>query len=464
MDIFKFYKGKFDKNVDEKGAHFSPAKVLVLGFAILILVGSLLLLLPISTRSGESIGFINTLFTATSAVCVTGLVVADTNTTWSAFGQVVIILLIQIGGLGIMSVATLMSLVLGRRIGLKERLAIQESLNEFTLTGIVRIFKYILYATFVIELIGAIALSTRLIPMFGIRSGIAKSIFHSISAFCNAGFDILGTNENKFTSLINFNNEPVVLITISLLIILGGLGFIVWRDIATTRKFSLFTLHTKVVLIVTAILVISGAVLIAIFEWNNASTLKNMSIDNKILNAWFHSVTPRTAGYNSLPIDKMSEPSKFLTIFLMFVGGASGSTAGGIKVTTLSVLIIATLSFIKGENDINLLGRRIPPTVLRKSIAITTISSIFILISIMVLLINKEGSFMEVVFETFSAFGTVGLSTGITPALSATSKIQIILTMFLGRVGPLSAALLISFRPNNKDLPYKFPEGKISVG
>ncbi|HOJ09259.1 MAG TPA: TrkH family potassium uptake protein [Clostridiales bacterium] len=461
MNIFKF---NTVKDGEEKLTHFSPTKALVFGFAFLILAGAILLSLPVSTKPGYSVGFLDAVFTATSAVCVTGLVVVDTNTTWSAFGQTVIIILIQIGGLGIMSLATMFSLVLGRRIGLKERLAIQESLNEFTLTGIVRVFKKILYATFAIEFIGAAVLSTRLIPLYGLKSGIAKSVFHSISAFCNAGFDIFGSVGNEFISLTQLNREPVIIITIGLLIIIGGLGFIVWKDVVQNRKFSSFMLHTKIVLIVTTILIVSGSVLFFVFESNNPETLKGLPWADKILNAWFHAVTPRTAGYNSLPIAQMTEPSKLMTIFLMFVGGASGSTAGGIKVTTFSVIIFATLSFIKGEHDVNLLSRKIPDTVLRKSLAIVTLSSALVFATTIILLINKEGTLMEALFEAVSGFGTVGLTTGITPGLKVISKLQLILTMFLGRVGPLSAAMIISFGQGSKILPYKYPEGKISVG
>lgn len=249
--------------------HFSPLHAIAIGFATLIILGAILLFMPISTNSGQSVNFIDALFTATSAVCVTGLVVFDTNVVWSAFGQTVIIILIQVGGLGIMSVATLFSLFLGRRIGLKERLAIQESLNEFSLTGIVRIFKNILIGALAIEITGALILSTKLIPLYGFSKGLGKSVFHSISAFCNAGFDLFGSLGNEFVSLTGFNQDPVILFTISFLIIIGGLGFIVWKDTLSNRNFSNFMLHTKVVLLTTLILITAGTILLYIFEYNN---------------------------------------------------------------------------------------------------------------------------------------------------------------------------------------------------
>lgn len=444
--------------------HFSPLHAIAIGFATLIILGAILLFMPISTNSGQSVNFIDALFTATSAVCVTGLVVFDTNVVWSAFGQTVIIILIQVGGLGIMSVATLFSLFLGRRIGLKERLAIQESLNEFSLTGIVRIFKNILIGALAIEITGALILSTKLIPLYGFSKGLGKSVFHSISAFCNAGFDLFGSLGNEFVSLTGFNQDPVILFTISFLIIIGGLGFIVWKDTLSNRNFSNFMLHTKVVLLTTLILITAGTILLYIFEYNNPETLKNLPISSKIINAFFHSVTPRTAGFNSISIGGLTEPSKLLTILLMFIGGASGSTAGGIKVTTFSIIIFATLSYIKGNSDVNLFNRKVPETVIKKSISIITLSVVLIFITTIVLLINKEGTFIQVLFESVSAFGTVGLSTGITPNLNIISKLQIIITMFFGRIGPLSAAIIISTGQGPKNLPYKFPEGKIGVG
>lgn len=451
-------------NQISKVFNMSPPQIIVFGFTILIILGTVLLSLPISSKSGQGIGFEDALFTATSAVCVTGLVVVDTYSHWTVFGQTVILLLIQIGGLGIMSMATLFSLVLGRKMGLKARLTIQESLSDFTLSGVVKMLRNILIVTLVIELIGAVLLSTRLIPLYGLQNGVFKSVFHSVSAFCNAGFDIFGTPNNQFTSLVYFRNDPVLLLTICTLFIVGGLGFIVWRDVVIVRKFSNFMLHTKVVLLATFILTISGTILILLFEFNNSSTLKELPLMSKLINSFFHSVTPRTAGFNTLPMNTMTEPSKFITILLMFIGAAPGSTGGGIKVTTFSIIIIAIISYIKGNESVSIMYRRVPDTILKKALLLVTLSMCFVFITTMFLLIGNEGNFMQVLFESTSAFGTVGLSTGITPNLSTLSKYIITITMLVGRVGPLSAVLSLALRQNSKDLIYKYPEGKITVG
>lgn len=310
-----------------------PATKIVMSFLAAIIVGTVLLVMPFASKAHGSIGFFNALFTATSAVCVTGLVVADTASTWSAFGQTVIIILIQIGGLGIMTAAYSFILVLGKRMGLKERMTIRESLNEFNIQGVVKLFRTILIATFSIELVGALLLSTRFIPKFGFWSGLAKSVFHSISAFCNAGFDIMGTSSEPFVSITGFNNDPVVVLTIAFLFILGGLGFVVWKDIVhyeaeedggkkrfTIKRFRDLMLHSKVVIIMTVSLITLGTVLILIFEFGN--TLDGMGFLQKVGNAFFHSVTPRTAGFNTLPVDGMLPETQFLTTILMFIGAA----------------------------------------------------------------------------------------------------------------------------------------------
>lgn len=275
----------------------SPPQIIILGFFSLIVLGTVLLSMPFATRSGHSVSFINAFFTATSATCVTGLVVLDTATTWNAFGQTIIILLIQIGGLGIMSMATLLSLIMRRRLGLKERLTIQESMNEFNLQGIVKLLKYILTATFIIEFTGAVILSFRFIPLFGVKSGIAKSIFHSISAFCNAGFDIMGSKGNEFTSLTQFTNDPVILLTIASLFILGGLGFIVWRDVINKKRFPKLMLHTKVVLIASGLFIILGTFIILTTEYNNLQTIGNMPFFQKLLNSFFPSSNTKNSRF-----------------------------------------------------------------------------------------------------------------------------------------------------------------------
>ncbi|MFO7611270.1 MAG: TrkH family potassium uptake protein [Clostridia bacterium] len=437
-----------------------PAPAIVMAFFLAILTGTLLLSMPFATKAPGGIGAANALFTATSAVCVTGLVVADTASTWTAFGQTVILILIQIGGLGIMTAASMFSLILGRRIGLKERLNIQESLNEFNLQGVVKMFKYILIATFSIEAVGTVLLAIRFIPDFGFWSGLARSVFHSISAFCNAGFDIMGTTAAPYVSLTGYNGSALVMFTISIMFIIGGMGFVVWKDLASIKKFRDFMLHTKIVLIMTGILLVSGTILLFIFEYGN--TLEGMGFIQKIGNSFFHAATPRTAGFNTLPVEGMRPQSQLLTMILMFIGAAPGSTAGGIKVTTFVIVFFSILTYMKGGEDVNLLKRRINPAIVRKALAIFFVSITLVFTTTFVLLFSNAGTFIECIFEAVSAFGTVGLSTGITPALPLAGKIAITITMFVGRVGPLALAVTLTTHVQKK--PYSYPEGKIAVG
>ncbi|MBN2851305.1 MAG: Trk family potassium uptake protein [Clostridia bacterium] len=447
--------------LNTSGKGLAPANLIVISFLSAILIGTILLVMPFSSKLGHSIGFINALFTATSAVCVTGLVVADTATTFSIFGQTVIIILIQLGGLGIMTAAALFSMILGRRMGLKERLTLQESISEFNLQGIVKLFKNILIATFSIELAGAFILSFSFIPIYGFVRGVAKSIFHSISAFCNAGFDIMGTAEQPFQSLTNLNNHAGIVIPIALLFILGGMGFVVWRDIVRVRKFKEFMLHTKVVLIFSGILILTGTILFLLFEFNN--TMEGMGFFQKLMNAFFHSVTPRTAGFNTLDVASMTSQSQLITIILMFIGAAPGSTAGGIKVTTFAIILFTVITYVRGINDVNMMKRKVSENIVKKSLSIVFMAFSLILLTTIVLLISEAGTLAECLFEAVSAFGTVGLSTGITPSLPFAGKIAIIITMFFGRVGPLAVALSLTQSKANKQL-FTYPEGKISVG
>jgi len=437
-----------------------PATLIVVAFLLAIITGTILLIMPFATKATGSIGLANALFTATSAVCVTGLVVADTASTWSIFGQTVIIILIQIGGLGIMTAASTFSLILGRRMGLKERLTIQESLNEFNLQGVVKLFRYIIIATFTVEGIGALLLATRFIPEFGFFNGLAKSVFHSISAFCNAGFDIMGTAAAPFVSITGFNKDFIVVMTISLLFVVGGLGFVVWKDIIRVRKFKNFMLHSKVVIIMTAILISVGTILLFIFEFGN--TMEGMGFFQRLYNSFFHAVTPRTAGFNTLPVDQMLPQSQFLTMILMFIGAAPGSTGGGIKITTFAIVIFAIISFMKNTEEVNMLKRKVNPTVVRKALSILFVGLSLVFITTFVLLLSGAGTFKECIFEAVSAFGTVGLSTGITPSLPLVGKLMITITMFVGRVGPLALALSLTQLAAKK--PYTYPEGKIAVG
>ncbi len=338
-----------------KNKQLNPAQILVLGFAFIIVLGALILTTPFVTNSGESIGFLKALFTATSAVCVTGLVVVDTGTFWNMGGQIVILILIQIGGLGIMTMATSVALIIGRKISLRSRLIMQEALNQFTLSGVVKLTKYIILMTLFIEGVGAALLATKFVPIYGLEKGIFYGIFHSISAFCNAGFDIMGGGR----SLTQYVDNLSVNIIIMSLIILGGLGFTVIMDVVKVKKFKKFSLHSKIVLIMTAALLSIGFVFFFLVEFNNPETLGELSLKGKLTGAMFQSVTTRTAGFNTIDLSQMHDSSKLLSILLMFIGGSPGSTAGGMKTTTVALVVLVVLSVIKGRDDVEFARRRI---------------------------------------------------------------------------------------------------------
>ncbi len=438
-------------------------QAIVIVFAAIIVVGSILLNLPISSKDGHSIGFINALFTATSAVCVTGLVVVDTYTHWTVFGQIIILLLIQVGGLGFMTLATLFSLVIGRRISFKERLLIAESLNQNSPQGMVKLIKDILLGTIIFEGLGAIILSIRFMGEFGVKDGIYRGIFHSISAFCNAGFDLMG-NYGKFSGLTHYVEDPVVNLTIMALIIIGGLGFAVWEDVYKTRKFSELSLHTKLVLVVTAILLIFGFVFFLAMEYSNAKTLQPLSFKGKILASMFQSVTPRTAGYNTLSLPDLTNASKLMTTVLMFIGGSPGSTAGGIKTATAGVLLFSVISVLRGCREVNIFRKRLEMDIILRSLAVFVLSITVILSTTVILSITENATLLEYLFESTSAFGTVGLSLGITPMLSSVGKAALIITMFLGRVGVLTMIMAVTARMQKSEVKLKYPEAKVMVG
>lgn len=426
----------------------TPTQVLALGFATIILIGTLLLMLPVATKSGERTDFLTALFTATSATCVTGLVVVDTKTYWSVFGQIVIMLLIQVGGLGIMTMSTLFALILGRKITFRERLVMQEAFNTNSLGGIVKFAKYILMVSFLFESIGAIILTLRFLPQMGLKKAVYYGLFHSISAFNNAGFDLMG----NFKSLTGYVSDWVVNLVVMGLIIFGGLGFYVLLDIYEHRHFNKFTLHSKIVITITLLLIAIGTLLIFLFEYNNPKTLEPLDFPTKILAALFQAVTPRTAGFNTLSLSDMTIASKFLTIILMFIGASPAGTGGGIKTTTFAVILYTVLSVIQGEEETVLYKRTISRNIVYKAVAISFIS-VFIIFSVtMVLSITETSDFLTVLYETTSAFGTVGLSLGLTPELSTVGRIIIIFTMYTGRVGPLTLALALAQRQKNLNL------------
>lgn len=441
-------------------ARFTPTQILAMGFAGIILTGTLLLMLPISTASGQGADFITALFTATSAVCVTGLVVVDTGTYWSYFGQVVIMLLIQSGGLGVMTMATMMSILLGRRIGLRERLVMQEALNEFSLQGLVKLTKRILIATFLIEMTGTALLSTRFIPIYGIGKGLFFSLFHAVSAFNNAGFDVIG----GFRNLMPFVGDVVINFTIMGLIVIGGIGFAVIMDIYYNWHVKRLSLHTKLVLSTTAALIVAGFLFFFFVEYHNPKTLGPLSLPVKAMAALFQSITPRTAGFNTISQGDLTDASKFITVLLMYIGASPASTGGGIKTVTFSVILLSVLSVIKGHDNVNAFGKRLSWTLVMRSFSIAFLAlSLVITVTIILSLVEPQ-RFINVLFEVTSAFGTVGLSTGITPTLSTVSKLALIITMFFGRVGPLTIATALLQRQHAKKDTYKYPEEKIMVG
>ncbi|MDD3864231.1 MAG: potassium transporter TrkG [Eubacteriales bacterium] len=449
---------------DHKLFRLTPARMILLGFSGLILLGAVVLSLPFSSSSGQSIGWTDALFTSASAVCVTGLVVADTNLQWSVLGKTVILLLIQIGALGIMSVVTVFSVFTGKRLGLMDRLTIQESLNHFTVGGIVKTFYGILGVTLLAELTGAVIFFTELLPVYGASEAAGKSIFHSVSAFCNAGFDLFGASEAPFSSILAFQERPLFLLTTSLLIILGGLGFIVWNDIAVHRRFSKLTLHSKVVLATTGILLVLGTLLFWMTEAHNPQTLGALSGPGKPINAFFLSVTARTAGFSAVAPAEMNDASNFLTMLLMFIGGAPGSAAGGIKVTTFSILMLTAITIARGKSDVQIFERRLPAGIITKAIAVAALAMFTIITVTLLLLIDNQVTFLEALYEAISAFANVGLSTGITPELSALSKYVLILTMLVGRIGPFTAMVAFTAKRKNQTQPYRYPEGKITTG
>lgn len=457
--------GKITKKLIKVINNMQSTQIMVIGFASVIIIGALLLNLPISTRSGESIGLLDALFTSTSAVCVTGLIVADTATYWSLFGQIVIITLIQIGGLGFMTITTLFALITKKRINLKERLLIQESLNQMDLSGLVKLTRYVLLTTFLIEGTGALMLSTVFIPQFGFLKGSWYSIFHAISAFCNAGFDLMGSVSGPFSSLTSYVNNFTITITISLLIILGGLGFPVILDIIKNKKLSKLNIHSKLVLFTTAILIAIGMVFILVVEYNNKKTLGSLGFGGKLLASLFQSVTTRTAGFNTIDLTMMKESTLFVMINLMLIGASPASTGGGIKTTSLATIILTVRCFILGRPDIEVFERRIGTTIVRKALGIFFIGiSVAVLGTLLISLTQPQFTLLESGFEVASAFATVGLSIGGSATLSGIGKILIMMFMFMGRVGSLTIFMALLSRSTKKNQPVRYPEGRIIVG
>lgn len=441
-----------------------PERVMALGFLALIVLGGALLSLPCAAQNGRSIGLGNALFTATSAVCVTGLVAVDTGTTFSLFGQLVLLLLIQIGGLGFMAFATLTMQLLGRKIGLRDRMLLRESMNTTGLSGLVRLTRWYLLAALVIEGGGAALLAIRFVPLLGWGKGLYFSLFHAVSAFCNAGFDLFG----HFSSLTAFQQEPLVLLTISALIVLGGTGFAVLGEVIHQRfRWRKLSLHSRLALGMSGVLLVLGMAFFCLTEWQNPATLGGISgTADKLVNALMQSATMRTAGFNSVELAAMRQSSKLMSVVLMFIGASPASTGGGVKTTTVAVLALTVWSVIRGDADVQMAHRRVPPGLIRRALAIVSISLAMALGGTMLLtLLEGDGrSFLDMMFEAFSAMATVGVSSVGTPNLTTGSKLVLALMMFFGRVGPLTMASALASRQGKNRTKIRYPEEEITIG
>lgn len=450
----------------QRKPYLSTTQIILLSFLGVILIGSVLLSLPVSSAGGRAVPYIDALFTATTATCVTGLVTVSTAATWSVFGQAVILLLIQIGGLGIITFMTAVMLLFNRKIGISDRLLIQDAFNLSTLSGIVAFVKKVLIGTLTVESIGACFYMTVFVPQFGAR-GIWVSVFNSVSAFCNAGMDIIGEN-----SLCDYSGNALITLTTAALIILGGLGYIVWWDVSRVIKnrkqnggrfFKSLTLHSKIVLISTAFLLITGTALTLCFEYNNPLTLAGLPLSDKIQAAFFQSVTTRTAGFASLPQENLTNPTAILSLLLMFIGGSPVGTAGGIKTVTAAVLLSITVSLISGKNSVSLFGRTISKQSVYKAVAVTVMSFSVMFVSTLLLSAVTNAPALDILFETVSAAATVGLSRSLTGALNLLGKLIIIFTMYFGRVGPISIAIAFGGKNPSRNI-IKNPTEEISIG
>lgn len=438
----------------------SHVQIIALGFFLIIMAGTILLMLPISTKSGQGASFLDALFTATSASCVTGLVVQDTASYWSGFGQAVILTMIQIGGLGFMIIATLFFLMIRKRVHLRERELLTESISVNQVGGIMRLAKKILIGTFLIEGSGALLLMIRFVPLYGLQ-GAWMSIFHSISAFCNGGFDLMGEKTGVYSSLSAFADDWFVNIVIMFLIVIGGVGFVVWDDMLTYKlKIKKYRLHSKIVLFMTTVLIFGGALLFLIVERN--ATGAGLSPGDQILAALFDSITARTAGFNTVDTAALSDSGKLITIALMFVGGSPGSTAGGVKTTTLMVLLLFSFSYMRKNNGTSIFGRSLEEDTLRKASAVFFTNLMLALGVTIVISSIQTFPMLDLLFETFSAIGTVGMSTGLTRDLNEISRVLIIFLMYCGRVGSLSFATALAGQ--KKTVPVRDAVEKITIG
>ncbi len=450
----------------KKHIDLSTTQIIMLSFLVVILVGSLLLALPISAKDGVRVSYSDALFTATTATCVTGLVTLPTVTTWSVFGQAVILCLIQLGGLGVVTVVSGFMIALHKKIGITDRLLLQDAFNLNTLSGLVKFVKKVIAGTFLVEGVGALLYMTVFVPEFGVR-GIWISVFNSVSAFCNAGIDIIAEN-----SLCNYAHNLMINFTTCMLIIVGGIGYIVWWDLirvsSLTKKQGLrclkrLTLHSKIAIWMTAVLILFGTLTFFILEYNNPLTIGEETLFNKLQISFFQSVTTRTAGFATVPQENLTNASALVSMMLMFIGGSPVGTAGGIKTVTIAVLLITASSMIKNKNEITVFNRSIHQKAVKKAIAVFSLSFTIMMVSSILLALVTEAPLVDILYETVSATATVGLTRNLTATLNIWGKLIIIVTMYLGRVGPISLALVLNIK-KEKWNTVKTPYEEISVG
>lgn len=444
----------------------TTTQLILLSFLIAIVAGSLLLMLPISSATGLSVAYVDALFTATTAVCVTGLVTLPTVSSWSFFGQFILLILIQIGGLGIITIMSGLMISLHKKMGMKERILIQDAFNLNTMSGMIRFIKKVLFGTFIVEAIGAVLYMLVFVPEFGLR-GVWISVFNSISAFCNAGIDVLSEN-----SLMDYGTHPLVLSVTNSLIILGGIGYVVWWDVLRVLKefktkkmrcLSGLTLHSKIALSMTVFLLVSGTVLFFIFEYSNPLTMMNYSLFDKVQASFFQAVTTRTAGFATFPQENLTNASAFVSLLLMFIGGSPVGTAGGVKTVTIAVLIYAAFATIKNEEEVVLFDRTIAKKTISKSVAVVFVSFMIMCISTILLSSVTDAPMLDILYETVSATATVGLTRNLTSTLNLWGKLIVIVTMYFGRVGPISMIIAFNTSKDKKNI-IKNPTEEISVG
>ncbi len=438
----------------------TPSRAILSSFIGLIVIGALLLALPVAATSGDGLPLIDSFFISTSAVCVTGLSMVDLKNELTLFGQIVVMVLIQLGGLGLMTVSTVFVVLLGLRVNLRSRKMMQEALNQNDSGGIVRIVLRVVKFTFVIEAVGALLLSVAFVPEFGVWRGLYYGIFHAVSAFNNAGFDLMG----NFQSLMMYTDSLLINVVIMLLIVLGGIGFAVMSDLISWRDKCPFASHTKIVLTTTSILIVSGTLIFLLVEWSNPATLGPLNITAKITAALFQSITTRTAGFNTIDTAGLHAASIVAIMVLMFIGASPMSTAGGVKTTTLAVIFAIFRASLRNEEEIVLFGRMVPRDIVQRAVTIVFLSLSWIMLAAVLLSLTENMAFMELLFEVVSAFGTVGLSIGATLKLTLWGKLIIIVTMLFGRVGPLTFALAFMIRRRGNKASISYPEEKILVG